>query len=207
MRYIKMMFFVICFCLMGNLCAFAESSHSVEVKIPVSCKAKNIKDKFTYKLNSQTNEHQTIVKDTLQLKNKQSDAFVIRYTYPDVYHYEVYQVKGKKKNLEYDDRVYSVDVLVSSLDDGTLVSDVTIYMGRNPAKKEKCQFENHIDGGTASENRNKDKDANKNNGTDKNAINIQTGDIAIFGLIGLIVILVVLIVVLVVIRHRIVNNP
>lgn len=151
MQYIKKklhgIFFVIVLALGVSMplyvyAAQPEPEQSVSVQLPLSCVGEHTTEVFRYVLASENTEYQIIEADALSLKDGENSFFVVSYTYPGIYHYTAYQIKGADKDTTYDSTVYTIDVYVTENEQGMLAAEPVIYIKGDSAKKAGMQFVN-----------------------------------------------------------------
>lgn len=131
-----------CFLPVCALAAQPEAEKSVTVQLKVSCTGTNTDETFRCELAPESTEFQMIEIGALSLKDGESGAFVITYTYPGTYRYTVRQLEGSDSATTYDKTVYTVDVYVLENEDGRLSAEAVVYAGDSPEKKAELQFNN-----------------------------------------------------------------
>lgn len=129
------------FMLFNTLPVYAAEK-TVEARIPVSCTGKNTKESFSYHLKAETSEFQTLMADSLSLRDGETGSFSVLYTYPGTYHYTISQEKGTDKKTTYDETVYKVDVYVTEDEDGKMSTEPVIYLNGSSEKKQSASFIN-----------------------------------------------------------------
>lgn len=134
--------FLLLVCLLPVRALAAEAEKAVSVQLPVSCTGTNTEETFLYELTQQTTEYQTVESTTLSLKDGESGAFRITYTYPGVYRYTVRQAAGDDAATTYDKTVYTVDVYVQEDENGELSAEVVIYTQESTGKMAELLFTN-----------------------------------------------------------------
>lgn len=134
--------FLLLACLLPVRAFAAETEKAVSVQLPVSCTGTNTEETFLYELTQQTTEYQTVESATLSLKNGESGAFHITYTYPGAYHYTVRQAAGDDAATTYDKTVYTVDVYVQEDETGELSAEVVVYTQGSAGKMAEMLFTN-----------------------------------------------------------------
>lgn len=134
--------FLLLACLLPVRAFAAETEKAVSVQLPVSCTGTNTEETFLYELTQQTTEYQTVESATLSLKNGESGAFHITYTYPGTYHYTVRQAAGTDAATTYDKTVYTVDVYVLEDENGKLSAEIVVYTQESSDKKAELHFTN-----------------------------------------------------------------
>lgn len=114
----------------------------IEVKIPVSCVAKNSTETFVYRLEKMedTSDDQYMMEQSLT--NGETGTFTLTEYVPGTYSYKVSQRKGKDSNTIYDENVYRVDVYVTENDQGVMSAEPILYKEGETGKKAELVFNN-----------------------------------------------------------------
>ena len=120
---------------------FAEEA-SVIARIPVSCIGVNTAEEFQFIIIADSSEYQTVLKDTVFLKNEEMDCFETSYTYPGTYRYTVKQIIGSNDDMIYDETSYEVVVYVTSDEEGILYAQPIIFKEGDNEKLESILFIN-----------------------------------------------------------------
>lgn len=129
-------------CLLSILSFPVSASGTVEADIPVSCTAEGYGGSFQYSLSADTDIHQDIQKESMQLKDRESGMFTVAYDYPGTYHYEVSQASGTDPDVAYDTAVYDVDVYVTEDENGVMHTETVAYKNRAQEKSDGCRYVN-----------------------------------------------------------------
>lgn len=141
LRVIKAVTAALVFIILGSVPVMAAETTA---KIPITCKAVGIDEEFTYTISAKEKKAPMPEKTSLKLKNGEKGEFLINYNDPNTWHYEISQNKPNEKNIDYDNKVYSVIVFVGVRQNGKLYTDVSISKKGNNGKSEKCAFVNEI---------------------------------------------------------------
>ena len=129
-------------CLLSILSFPVSASGTVEADIPVSCTAEGYDGSFQYSLSADTDIHQEIQKESMQLKDRECGMFTVAYDCPGTYHYEVSQASGADPDVAYDTAVYDVDVYVTEDENGVMHTETVAYKNGAQEKSDRCRYVN-----------------------------------------------------------------
>lgn len=129
----------------------AEGERECTIAIPISVEMKvnagNIKSEvFEYALESadENSSTETIFSEVAVTQEgiTKGSFKEMRYTRPGDYKYTVYQLKGKNKEVIYDDSVYEVTVRVVNTQEGGLAAEVWAVKDQSDQKVDEIKFVN-----------------------------------------------------------------
>ena len=89
---------------------------TIQAEVPVSCIRISGNDNNSYDIFMEADDSAAPMprNDHLHMSLNENESFVIDITEPGTYKYKVYQLQGDKEDIQYDSRVYSVTVFVST---------------------------------------------------------------------------------------------
>lgn len=150
-KAIKVIFSVFLFISVFISCCyqvFADNDQSeryVSVSIPVEMAVSNSTEKFIVKIEpSFEQEFQSVENDELHLKDDSKGEFLISFTVPGTYYYEIYQLRGNNSDTIYDDTHYQAEVFVTEDDSGKMFARPFIYNENTDEKIESISFNNEL---------------------------------------------------------------
>lgn len=121
---------------------YAADINTVVVQIPISCIGTGTNEEFFYYLEGEKSESEIPEATKLCLKNGEKGRFVIHYTEPGIYHYQIHQEAGADRGVTYDNTIYNVDVYVMVGEEGALFAEPILYEERQTQKKAELEFVN-----------------------------------------------------------------
>lgn len=131
-----------------------ECQKAATVQIPVSCIAEGIDDTFQFQcisMEAYCAEHQQVVPDHIQLKDKENGSFQVNIYYPGTYRYDVSEARGTSKNIAYDETIYEVDIFVSENEYGNMGTEVVAFKKGAEEKVDSLSFHNMANDKTGAE--------------------------------------------------------
>lgn len=121
---------------------YAADINTVVVRIPISCIGTGTNEEFFYYLEGEKSESEIPEATKLCLKNGEKGRFVIHYTEPGIYHYQIHQEAGADRGVTYDNTIYNVDVYVMAGEEGALFAEPILYEEGQTQKKAELEFVN-----------------------------------------------------------------
>ena len=150
----------------------ASAADNIIAKIPVTCEAKDIEGSFSYHISGSDSEYATLLKDTMSLKNGDTDYFETEISYPGTYHYEITQDSCPYEYVKADDSKYEADVYVTEDESGKMEADTVVYKSGSKEKVDSCKYSNISN---YKENNNENPAQTKDTGSSSKSA-VKTGD-------------------------------
>lgn len=143
---------------------FAEEKKT-EISIPVSCIGENTNEVFEFNLEAKDiSSNFKIVKNKLNLANRQEDSFVLEFYQVGDYSFTIKQVKGSDNQTAYDETIYIADVHVF-LEDEDLFGVLVLHKENSNDKTDTILFKNTKVIPTAPKNENTNNTPNNSKNT------------------------------------------
>lgn len=121
---------------------YAADINTAAIQIPISCIGTGTNEEFFYYLEGEKSESEIPEATKLCLKNGEKGRFVIHYTEPGIYHYQIHQEAGADRGVTYDNTIYNVDVYVMAGEEGALFAEPILYVEGQTQKKAEPEFVN-----------------------------------------------------------------
>lgn len=137
---------ILSFSMVSRLVVQAEGNQRVEAEIPVSCRMLKDHQDHVYQImiEPERADYPRPNEELLLLTEQEKGKFEIGISEPGSYFYKVFEQKGEDARIQYDERIYSVEVFVVESCNGLLLYSLSASVDGNYHKPEELEFCNTV---------------------------------------------------------------